>query len=195
MGRRIIAEYSYHTFKRLTDDGFGDLTFNDPVVVADSTPAYPDYTYADICIWNEGEAMLEQGKMTFVPRGYDTDGRDGVVLTPDGQNYQTNADIVDQVLDINRPWDIQRGTKDETYDRMACAFNSSFIWSRGLPKTGGSDPSNQTATGILSYWKGRNFDNIPGPRTDFRALCLGVGRAWRKRLPPERHFWNQKMRN
>jgi len=149
-------------------------------VVADSTPAYPDYTYADICIWNEGEAMLEQGKMTFVPRGYDTDGRDGVVLTPDGQNYQTNADIVDQVLDINRPWDIQRGTKDETYDRMACAFNSSFIWSRGLPKTGGSDPSNQTATGILSYWKGRNFDNIPARGRIF-GRCVwvlgGVGGA------------------
>ena len=62
VGRRIIAEYSYHTFKRLTDDGFGDLTFNDPVVVADSTPAYPDYTYADICIWNEGEAMLRTGQ-------------------------------------------------------------------------------------------------------------------------------------
>ena len=153
LGRRIFAEYTHHTYKRLASDGYGDLIFNDPIVVADSTPAYPDYTYADIAVVNEGDAMLEQGKMIFVGRGYDTDGKDGVVLQITPPNYNSNSDIVDQVLDINRPWDIQLGTPDETYKRMACAFNPVFIWDRGLPKSGGTDSSNKSATGILSSWR------------------------------------------
>lgn len=159
-GRRMVAEYTHHTYKRITRDGFGDLVFTDPIIVADSTPAYPDYTYADIKITNEGDAMLEQGQITFVPRGLDTDGRDGVVLVPGSlPAYPIASDIVDQVLDIDRPWDVQKGTSDETCNRMACALNANYIWSRGCIKSGGTDPNDQSATGILSTWKSQTFPN------------------------------------
>ena len=156
---RIVAEYYHHTYQRLTNDGMGDLTFRDPVVVADETPQYPDYTFADIKLVNEGDAMLEDGYMKFVGRGYDTANSDGVILEPDGDAYKDNDSIKDQVLDIDRPWDIQKGTKDETYDRMACAFSADYIWDRSCPKSGGSDASNKSATGILS-WKNKSFGDL-----------------------------------
>ena len=168
-GRRIFAEYTHHTYKRLSNDGYddthtlnnGDLTFVNPIIVADTTTSYPDYTYQDVKVSNEGDATLEGAKITFVPRGYDTDGQDGVVLTPDANSqYKTVSDIVDQVLDINRPWDIQKGTKEETYDRMAMAVNANYIWSRSCPRTD-PDNANKGAEGILSSWKNKAFGNLP----------------------------------
>jgi hypothetical protein len=159
-GRRICADFYHHTYKRISSDGFADLTFNDAVLVADNTPSYPDYTFTDIKLVNEGDAMCEGGKLVFVARGYDTNG-DGVVLVPGiDPQYPNAASIVDRVLDINRPWDVQRGTKEETYDVMACAFSSSFIWTRACLKSGGTDPSNTSATGILGTWKNKTFGNI-----------------------------------
>lgn len=160
-GRRLCAEFHHHSYKRISSDGFGDLTFNDAILVADNTPSYPDYTFTDIKMVNEGDAMIETGKMVFVARGFDTNG-DGVVLVPGiDPQYPTPESIVDRVLDINRPWDVQRGTKEETYDVMACAFSSSFIWTRACLKSGGTDASNTSATGILGTWKNKSFGNIP----------------------------------
>jgi hypothetical protein len=178
-GRRIVAEYYHHTYKRLSRDGVtndeqGNLTFRAPVLVADTTTAYPSYTFADVKVVNEGDAMLEQGLIRFVARGYDTDNN-GVVLEPDPSNpqYDTPDKIVDQVLDPNRPWDIQRGTADETYDRMAAAVNASYIWNpRSCPllasEVVSGDPNDHAATGILSYWKARNI-----PPLDKRGHLYG----------------------
>lgn len=174
-GCRIVAEYTHHSYKRLTRDGYGDLNFADKIIVADDTPAYPDFTYADIKIVNEGDAMLEKGKITFVPRGVDTDGHDGVVLVPGTlPKYKTTGDIVDQVLDLDRPWDVQKGTSDETCDRMACALSASYIWERGCPKSGGSDPNNKSATGILGTWKSGNFPDNLAARSHFFGRVVWV---------------------
>ena len=186
-GRRIVAEYYHHTYKRLTNDGYddvnthnnGDLTFNHPIIVADTTTKYPDYTFADIKIVNEGEATLEDAKLTFVPRGYDVDGQNGVVLDPAAAGGRP---IVDQVLDINRPWDIQRGTKDETYDRMACAVNSAFIWGRSCPKTDAS--SDIGATGILNSWRNKSFGDLPARGRVFGRVVWVLGPPYPQNTSP-----------
>jgi hypothetical protein len=100
---RLIVDYFHHTFQRLSNDGYGTLTFRDATIVADTTPLYPDYTWVDVKLVNEGDATLEKAKIRFVSRGYDNNS-DGTI---------------DQVLDVNRPWDVQKGTSAETYDKVA----------------------------------------------------------------------------
>lgn len=143
-GQRPFADYSHHTYKRLSNDGHGDLLWHDSIVVADVTPLYPDYTFADVKIVNEGDAMLEDAKFKFVPRGYDTNNDGNVVLE--------GTSVVDQVLDINRPWDIQRGTKLETYDKMAMEVQDNFLWDRTMVKA--------DAMTILGVWKDHVFGDI-----------------------------------
>jgi len=185
--RRIIAQYYCHTYKRLSNDGYddtvtqnnGDLRFHDQVIVAASTPSYPDFTYADIKIVNEGDALLQNPQMTFVARGIDTSGN-GVVLLPgqvgaNGEIY-TAADIVSRVLNINIPWDIQMGTADETYRRMACAISPNYIWPRGCfedrqPSDTDTIYQNQDAMGIVSYWIGKSFP------VDLAAQSVVFGRV------------------
>ena len=141
---RLFADYYHHTYLRLSDDGHGDLTYNDKVLVADITPVYPDYSFADVKIVNEGDALLEQGTIKFTLRGYDTNN--------DGEIILTGANIVDMVLDINRPWDVQKGTRAETVDKMAMAINTNYQWARTCLKT--------DAQNILSNWQTAVFGSI-----------------------------------
>jgi hypothetical protein len=143
-GLRIFADYSHHTYERLTNDGYGDLTFKDAVLVADTTAAYPDFTWVDVKVVNEGDATLEDGKLKFVARGYDTDNNNEVSFVSDP--------VVDQVLDINRPWDIQKGTRSETYERMAMAIAANYLWARTCSKT--------EAQAILAEWANKSFGDI-----------------------------------
>lgn len=109
LNSRINADYIYHTYKRLSNDGYGVLEFRDKTIVADVTPTYPDYTWNDVKIVNEGDAILENGKIVFTMRGVDTSG-DGT--------FNPSSTSMDQVLDINRPWDVQEGLPAETYQRV-----------------------------------------------------------------------------
>lgn len=107
---RITMDYVHHTFYRLTNDGYGNVNFEDRVIVADQTPIYNDVTWADIRIVNEGDAILESGILKFKCRGESTDG----------------SDIPNKVLDVNRPWDVQEGIKEETFDK--CRVYLSQTW-------------------------------------------------------------------
>jgi hypothetical protein len=147
---RLTLDYYYHTFMRLTNDGFGVLTFRDKTIVADDTPVFPDYTWADVKIVNEGDATLENGKMIFISRGYDNDG--------DGQ--------IDQVLDVNRPWDIQEGTSEETYSKTAMEVRQNYTFS--------IKPTKAEATSILSLWKDREFGFDINSRTHFYGRVVWV---------------------
>lgn len=168
--QRITADYYYHTYKRLSSDGFGDLNFRDPILVADVTPNFPDYTWTDVKIINEGNTDLSNTSIKFVPRGYDTDGDGNITLT--GNN------IVDQVLDINRPWDIQMGTKDETYTKMAMALNASYIWQQLCPRLGGDGiQGNSGAGAIFSTWQNKVYGTIPMRTTIYGRVVWILGGA------------------
>lgn len=107
---RLFADYRYHTFDRLANDGYSDFQFNDAILVADRTTKYPDYTWGDIKIVNQGDASLQAGEIKFLARGVITDG------------------VVTQVLDINRPWDVQSGTAQQTYGKTACLIKKNYQW-------------------------------------------------------------------
>ena len=108
---RLFADYYYHTFYRLTSDGYGDLYFygNGILVPASTTSAYTDWAYVDLKIVNEGSNTLNDGMLTFLARGYITKGS-----------------VVDTVLDMNRPWDVQEGTTAETVNRTGAVYATSF---------------------------------------------------------------------
>lgn len=99
---RITIDYIHHTFYRLSNDGYGTVLFENKTIVADSTPVYPDATWADILIVNEGDAILEAGRLKFTARG-------------ETENEQSGQ--VTKVLDVNRPWDVQEGKKAVTYGK------------------------------------------------------------------------------
>lgn len=95
---RLLANYYYHTYYRLTNDGYGDLFFYDPSLVPDSQVAmYTDWTYVDLKLINEGGNTLTNGQLKFLTRG-----------------YVSASGTVDRVLNNNRPWDVQIGTDAET---------------------------------------------------------------------------------
>ena len=99
---RIFADYYCHSYYRLTDDGYGNLYFYDEVIVPDKTENYPDFTYVDLKVVNEGEATLNNGRITFTYRGI-ASGSSSTTIT--------------SVLNPDRPWDIQVGTPEETFDQ------------------------------------------------------------------------------
>lgn len=108
---RMFGDYYHHTFYRLTSDGYGDLYFyNGGVLVpAQSTSNYKDWTYVDVKIVNEGTNSLYSGTLKFLARGYITKGT-----------------VVDVVLDMNRPWDVQEGTTAETVKRTGGVWATSY---------------------------------------------------------------------
>lgn len=107
---RITMDYTHHTFHRLSNDGYGNVKFEDKVIVADSTPVYPDATWADIRIVNEGDAILESGRLVFKCRG----------------EVEGDSEEVKKPLDVNRPWDIQEGKKAVTWDRCRVYLSSTY---------------------------------------------------------------------
>lgn len=157
-GQRLFADYTHHTYTRLSNDGYGDLYWRDSVVVADVTPLYPDYTWADMKITNEGDADLEDAKFKFVARGYDSNN-DGQVVIEEGS--------VDTVLDVNRPWDVQKGTKTETFDKMAVEVKANFLWERSQPKA--------DAMTALAQWKDRVYGDIPARGRAFGRAVWVLG--------------------
>jgi len=112
---RIFGDYFYHTFYRLTNDGYGDLHFYGTgiLVPASATESYTDWTYVNLKIINEGTNQLNNGTLKFLARGYISSGT-----------------TVDTVLDNNRPWDVQEGTVAETVQRCGAKWSTSYS---GLP--------------------------------------------------------------
>lgn len=147
---RVTIDYFYHTYKRLTNDGYGTLEFRDSTIVADDTPLFPDYTWIDVKLVNEGDAILENGKMKFLSRGFDNDS-DGTI---------------DQVLDVNRPWDVQQGTAAETYDKTAMQVAQNYTFDSFCTKT--------QARTILSTWKDASFGFDVYARTVFYGRVVWV---------------------
>ena len=107
---RLFGMYSYHTFYRLTSDGYGDLYFYGTGVLVPATVSnsYTDWAYVDLRIVNEGTNTLHDGLLQFLARGYITTGS-----------------VVDTVLDNNRPWDVQEGTTAETVQRTGARVATS----------------------------------------------------------------------
>lgn len=107
---RLLSNYYYHTFYRLTSDGYGDLYFygTGVLVPAPESASTKDWTYVDVKIVNEGMNSLNQGVLQFLTRGYVTKGT-----------------IVDTVLDQNRPWDVQQGTTIETVQSVGAYYSTS----------------------------------------------------------------------
>ena len=166
-GRRIFANYSHHTFQRLGNDGYSDLLFRDSVVVADRTPRYPDYTWRDIKIVNEGDADLEDPQIKFVARGYDTDSNEAIGII--------GAGGVDQVFDVQRPWDVQRGTKDETYEKMACKVMQNYQFPPFQSKER-DDQGNDGATDILGDWQDEVWPfDLPARQHVYGRVVLVLG--------------------
>jgi hypothetical protein len=138
---KMVCDYNHHSYLRLSNDGYGTLTFRDETLVADDTPLFPDYTWSDVKLVNEGDAILEDGKLKFLARGYDTDG----------------DSVIDQVLDVNRPWDIQNGSAPETYDKVAMEASESYSFPSSITRT--------EAASILANWKDQVFGFDVYPRT------------------------------
>lgn len=107
---RLFGTYSYHTFYRLTSDGYGDLYFYGTGVLVPATVSnsYTDWAYVDLRVVNEGTNTLHDGLLQFLARGYITTGS-----------------VVDTVLDNNRPWDVQEGTAAETVQRTGARVATS----------------------------------------------------------------------
>jgi len=143
---RIFGDYRHHTYFRLGNDGYSNFSFEDTTLVADSTTKYPDYSFGDIKIVNEGDASLEQGQLKFLPRGVVQDG------------------TVKQVLDINRPWDVQMGTEQETYGRTACEIKTQYTWNSYIC-------TKQEAKSILNS---RSKNSFPG---DLESRGIMYGRV------------------
>lgn len=100
---RMFADYFCHSFYRLTDDGYGNLYFYDDVIIPDKSEYYPDFTYVDLKVINEGEATLKNGKIKFTFRGIASG---------------TTSTTITSVLNPDRPWDVQSGTPEETFDQV-----------------------------------------------------------------------------
>lgn len=108
---RMFADYYCHSYYRLTDDGYGNLYFYDDIIVPDKTDSYKDFTYVDLKIVNEGEATLRNGRIKFTFRGIATG---------------SNATTITSVLNPDRPWDVQVGTPEETFDQVGGVVSSNY---------------------------------------------------------------------
>lgn len=150
--QRVFADYQYHTFKRLTADNLGDLTFdsgNGSTIVPALVSEYPDYTWADIKVTNEGTATLNNGSVTFTFRGYDSNNN----AKPD---FLTTSNPKDQVLDHNRPWDVQKGTNEETINRLAVRFTGTWFWTSLFYRDQSDVPSSGRPPGFDVNWQCAN---------------------------------------
>lgn len=137
---RIFGNYTYHSFYRLTNDGYGDLYFYDNALVpsADySTTGLKDWTYVDLMIYNEGSNSLSEGIMKFMSRGY-----------VEGSG---NSQTITQVVDENRPWDVQSGTIAETVNRTGASFNVSYTGLSAKTRAAAVNAINNTSSGGVSF--------------------------------------------
>lgn len=137
---RIFASYSYHSYYRLTNDGYGDLLFYDNALVPSSdysTTGLRDWTYVDLMIYNEGSNSLSEGVMKFMSRGY-----------VEGSG---NSQTVTQVVDENRPWDVQSGTIAETVNRTGANFNVSYNGLAAKSRGAAVNTINNTSAGGVSF--------------------------------------------
>lgn len=137
---RIFASYTYHSYYRLTNDGYGDLLFYDNALVPSSdysTTGLKDWTYVDLMIYNEGSNSLSDGVMKFMSRGY---------IESSG-----SSQTVTQVVDENRPWDVQSGTIAETVNRTGANFNVSYTGLTAKTRGAAVTAINNTSSGGVSF--------------------------------------------
>lgn len=137
---RIFASYTYHSYYRLTNDGYGDLYFYDNALVPSSdysTTGLKDWTYVDLMIYNEGSNSLSDGVMKFMSRGY--------------VESSGSSQTITQVVDENRPWDVQSGTISETVNRTGASFSVSYNGLAGKTRGAAVNAINNTSSGGVSF--------------------------------------------
>lgn len=137
---RIFGNYTYHSYYRLTNDGYGDLYFYDNSLVPSSdysTTGLRDWTYVDLMIYNEGSNSLSEGIMKFMSRGY---------IEGSG-----SSQTVTQVVDENRPWDVQSGTIEETINRTGASFSVSYAGLTEKTRGAAVRAIGETSSGGLSF--------------------------------------------
>lgn len=135
---RMFADYYSHSYYRLTDDGYGNLYFYDEVIVPDRSDIYSDYTYVDLKVVNEGEATLKNGRIKFTFRGIASGG-------------SGSSDTITSVLNPDRPWDIQEGTPEETFEQVGGVVSTAFnfppmTWANALSIYNGELKSDSETT-------------------------------------------------
>ena len=137
---RIFASYTYHSYYRLSNDGYGDLLFYDNALVPSSdysTTGLKDWTYVDLMIYNEGSNSLSDGVMKFMSRGY--------------VESSGSSQTVTQVVDENRPWDVQSGTIAETVNRTGANFNVSYTGLTAKTRAAAVTAVNNTSSGGVAF--------------------------------------------
>lgn len=147
---RLTIDYTHHSFYRLSNDGFGDVTFQDSTIVAAITPVYRDVTWCDLMFINEGDAIFESGKIKMTARGeVDSSGKQTKFVDPD------------------RPWDAQMGTADATYKKARIYITTNYS---STATTNGAliYSSNPTVEDLRKVW------NAAGDATQGVTLA-GVG--------------------
>lgn len=157
---RMFADYNHHTFYRLSNDGYGNFVFYDETLVADETPQYPDFTYGDIKIVNEGDVLLEDGLLRFLARGFDSDGND----------------VVEQVIDINRPWDTQLGSAAETYQKCSVQILPHHTWAAACTR--------ENAKTIMNNGFAVSFQDLYPQQTIFGRVVWVLGGTSGSAYPP-----------
>ena len=136
---RLFGSYTYHSYYRLTNDGYGDLFFYDNSLVPSgdrSTTGLPDWTYVDLMICNEGGNSLSEGLLKFLSRGYVAESSGSAAIT--------------QVVDENRPWDVQSGTVAETINRTGAVFSQTYSGLAARTRGAAVAAINSTAAGGVS---------------------------------------------
>ena len=108
---RLLGSYYHHSFYRLTSDGYGDLYYygSGTLYPMDDDGEKRSWAYVDVKLVNEGTNTLNSGTLQFLARGYVTGGS-----------------VVDQVLDMNRPWDVQEGSVGETVNRTGAKYSTRY---------------------------------------------------------------------
>ena len=96
-----------------------------------SSTGFRDWTYVNLMIYNEGSNSLSEGIMKFMSRGY-----------VEGSG---SSQTVTQVIDENRPWDVQSGTVAETVNRTGGEFSFSYAF---------TEPSRKEAVRVIGNSSG-----------------------------------------
>lgn len=106
---RMTMDYVHHSYYRLSNDGYGDVTFQDSTIVAATTPVYRDVTWCDLMFVNEGDAIFENGSIRMTARGE---------INQSGEQTK--------LVDPNRPWDAQMGIADATFKKARIYRTSTY---------------------------------------------------------------------
>ena len=132
---RMTMDYVHHSYYRLSNDGYGDVTFQDATIVAAQTPVYRDVTWCDLMFINEGDAIFEGGSIRMTARG-----------------EVDNSGVQTALVDPNRPWDIQKGIADATFNKARIYRTTYYSNTATLSNGAYIYASNPTISDLRKVW-------------------------------------------